>query len=34
MSLRSHQNSTLINKLLAITFSTPDLVEKAADVCW
>ena len=32
MSLRSHQNSTFINKLCAITFSTPQLVEKAADV--
>ena len=31
MSLRSQQNATLINKLLAITFSTPHLVEKAAD---
>lgn len=31
MSLRSHQNTTLINKLRAITFSTPHRVEKAAD---
>jgi putative AlgH/UPF0301 family transcriptional regulator len=31
MDMRSRQNSTSINKLSAITVSTPSIVEKAAD---